>query len=147
MLHHASLGVSDIERSAACYDAALGYVRVWDDIRPGQTAQAVGYGLPGGGDKLAIKHRPEGQRPAGRGFHLAFGALSREAVNAFHAAAIAHGGHDSGAPGLRPHYGEHYYAAFIIDPDGPLFKLSSIPRNHSRIRLRLPRDDPSGRTG
>ncbi|ANM12278.1 glyoxalase/bleomycin resistance protein/dioxygenase family protein [Rhizobium sp. N541] len=71
MLHHASLGVSDIERSVAFYDAALGalgYVRVWDDIRPGQTGQAVGYGLPGGGDKLAIKHRPDGQRPAGPGF-------------------------------------------------------------------------------
>lgn len=65
MLHHASLSVSDIERSAAFYDAALaalGYVRVWNDIRPGQTGQAVGYGLPGGGDKLAIKHRPDGQR-------------------------------------------------------------------------------------
>ncbi|ANL35801.1 VOC family protein [Rhizobium phaseoli] len=121
MLHHASLGVSDIERSAAFYDAALGalgYVRVWDDIRPGQTGQAVGYGLPGGGDKLAIKHRPQGQRPAGPGFHLAFAALSREAVDAFHAAAIAHGGRDNGAPGLRPHYGEHYYAAFVIEPDG-----------------------------
>lgn len=121
MLHHASLGISDIERSAAFYDAALGalgYVRVWDDIRPGQTGQAVGYGPPGGGDKLAIKHRPESQRPAGPGFHLAFAALSREAVDAFHAAAIAHGGRDNGAPGLRPHYGEHYYAAFVIDPDG-----------------------------
>ncbi|MBB2818691.1 UNVERIFIED_ORG: catechol 2,3-dioxygenase-like lactoylglutathione lyase family enzyme [Rhizobium esperanzae] len=49
MLHHASLGVSDIERSAAFYDAALGalgYVRVWDDIRPGQTGQAVGMAFP-----------------------------------------------------------------------------------------------------
>ncbi|MBB4480349.1 VOC family protein [Rhizobium etli] len=121
MLHHASLGVSDIERSAAFYDAALGalgYVRVWDDIGPGQTGQAVGYGPPGGGDKLAIKHRPEGQRPAGPGFHLAFAAPSREAVDAFHAAAIAHGGRDNGGPGLRPHYGEHYYAAFVIDPAG-----------------------------
>lgn len=121
MLHHASLGVSDIERSAAFYDAALGalgYVRVWDDIRPGQTGQAVGYGLAGGGDKLAIKHRPDGQRPAGPGCHLAFAAPSRQAVDRFHAAAIAHGGADNGGPGLRPHYGEHYYAAFVIDPDG-----------------------------
>ncbi|MBB4191499.1 catechol 2,3-dioxygenase-like lactoylglutathione lyase family enzyme [Rhizobium aethiopicum] len=121
MLHHASLGVSDIERSAAFYDAALaalGYVRVWDDIRPGETDQAIGYGLPGGGDKLAIKHRPDGQRPPGSGFHLAFAAPSRQAVDGFHAAAIAHGGRDNGAPGLRPHYGEHYYAAFVIDPDG-----------------------------
>ncbi|MGO8220022.1 VOC family protein, partial [Rhizobium ruizarguesonis] len=47
MLHHASLGVSDVERSAAFYDAklaALGYFRVWEDIRPGQPGQAIGYG-------------------------------------------------------------------------------------------------------
>ncbi|MBY5585992.1 VOC family protein [Rhizobium leguminosarum] len=121
MLHHASLGVSDIERSAAFYDAALaalGYIRFWDDIRPGQTGQAVGYGLPGGGDKLAIKHRPDGQRAPGPGFHLAFAAPNRQAVDQFHAAAIAHGGGDNGCPGLRSHYGEHYYAAFVIDPDG-----------------------------
>lgn len=121
MLHHASLGVSDIERSAAFYDAALaalGYVRVWDDIRPGQTGQAIGYGPPGGGDKLAIKHRPDGQRPPGPGFHLAFAAPSRQAVDQFHAAAMKHGGRDNGRPGLRPDYGEHYYAAFVVDPDG-----------------------------
>ncbi|TBE93918.1 VOC family protein [Rhizobium leguminosarum] len=121
MLHHASLGVSDIERSAAFYDAALaalGYIRVWDDIRPGQTGQAIGYGLPGGGDKLAIKHRPDGQRAPGPGFHLAFAAPSRQAVDQFYAVAIAQGGSDNGRPGLRPHYGEHYYAAFVMDPDG-----------------------------
>ncbi|MBY5356521.1 VOC family protein [Rhizobium leguminosarum] len=121
MLHHASLGISDIERSAAFYDAALtalGYIRVWDDIRPGETGQAIGYGNPGGGDKLAIKHRPDGQRPPGPGFHLAFAAPSRQAVDRFYAAAIAHGGSDNGPPGLRSHYGEHYYAAFVIDPDG-----------------------------
>lgn len=105
MLHHASLGVSDIERSAAFYDAALaalGYIRVWDDIRPGQTGQAIGYGLPGGGDKLAIKHRPDGQRAPGPGFHLAFAAPSRQAVDQFYAVAIAQGGSDNGRPGLRP---------------------------------------------
>ncbi|MBX4861676.1 VOC family protein [Rhizobium sophorae] len=121
MLHHASLGVSDIERSAAFYDAALaalGYIRVWDDIRPGQTGQAVGYGPPGGGDKLAIKHRPDGQRAPGPGFHLAFAAPNRQAVDRFYAAAIAHGGSDNGRPGLRSHYDEHYYAAFVMDPDG-----------------------------
>ncbi|MDV4181940.1 VOC family protein [Rhizobium brockwellii] len=121
MLHHASLGVSDIERSAAFYDAALaalGYIRVWDDIRPGQTGQAIGYGPPGGGDKLAIKHRPDGQRAPGPGFHLAFAAPNRQAVDQFYAAAIAQGGSDNGRPGPRPHYGEHYYAAFVMDPDG-----------------------------
>ena len=121
MLHHVSLGVSDIERAAAFYDAALaplGYVRVWGDLRPGEPDQAVGYGLPGGGDKLAIKFRRKGQRPPGSGFHLAFAAPDRGSIARFHAAALANGGKDNGGPGLRPHYGPHYYAAFVIDPDG-----------------------------
>lgn len=114
MLHHVSLGTNDIERARAFYDAALeplGFVRVWsfDD--------AVGYGRPGGGDRLALKLRP-GARAPGPGFHLAFGAPSRAAVAAFHAAALAHGGEDDGAPGLRPKYGRDYFAAFVRDPDG-----------------------------
>jgi len=121
MLHHLSLGVMDIERSVAFYDAALaalGYVRVWSDLRPGEPNQAAGYGVPGGGDALALKHRPDGQRPPGPGFHVAFAASDREAVDEFHRAALQHGGLDNGAPGLRAHYGPHYYAAFVIDPDG-----------------------------
>lgn len=121
MLHHISFGVSNVERSASFYDAALaplGYVRVWDDITPGDADQAVGYGVAGGGDKFAIKLRPEGQRPPGSGFHLAFAAPDRRAVAKFHEAALAHGGRDNGKPGLRPHYGPHYYAAFVVDPDG-----------------------------
>jgi len=54
----------------------------------------------------------------GEGFHLAFTASDRAAVDAFHAAALRHGGADNGPPGLRPHYGPGYYAAFVIDPDG-----------------------------
>jgi catechol 2,3-dioxygenase-like lactoylglutathione lyase family enzyme len=121
MLHHLSLGVADIERATAFYDAVLaplGYVRVWSDLRPGESNQAVGYGVAGGGDGLALKHRPDGQRPPGPGFHLAFAAPGREAVGEFHRAALGHGGRDNGAPGLRAHYGPHYYAAFVIDLDG-----------------------------
>ncbi len=121
MLHHISFGVADIERAARFYDTALaplGYVRVWDDIRPGEPDQAVGYGAPGGGDKLAIKLRPEGQRAPGPGFHLALAAPNRRAVDKFHQAALSCGGRDNGAPGLRLHYGPAYYAAFVIDPDG-----------------------------
>ncbi|UZF92251.1 VOC family protein [Bosea sp. NBC_00550] len=121
MLHHLSLGVSDIERAAAFYDAALaplGFVRVWSDLRPGEAGQAVGYGSHGGGDKLALKHRPGDQKPPGPGFHLAFAAPDEESVAAFHAAALGQGGTDNGAPGLRPHYGPHYYAAFVVDLDG-----------------------------
>ena len=50
--------------------------------------------------------------------HLAFVAENREQVDAFHRAALAAGGKDHGAPGLRPQYHANYYAAFVIDPDG-----------------------------
>lgn len=121
MLHHLSLGVSDIERSACFYDAALqplGCVRVWSDLRPGEPGQAVGYGEPGGGDKLALKQVAPQRLLPSTGFHVAFSAPSPEAVRAFHAAALAAGGRDNGAPGPRPQYGPDYYAAFVLDPDG-----------------------------
>ena len=79
---------------------------------------AIGYGSLGGGDRLAIKLRKEGAVPPGPGFHLAFAASSRDAVVAFHRAALAQGGRDNGAAGLRPEYGPNYYAAFAVDPDG-----------------------------
>ena len=117
MLSHLSLGVADLARSQRFYDAALaplGYVRLWafDD--------AIGYGVPGGNDKLALFVHPSADVPlaAGPGFHLCFEACSSEAVDGFHAAAMATGGTDEGAPGLRPHYGATYYAAFVRDPDG-----------------------------
>jgi catechol 2,3-dioxygenase-like lactoylglutathione lyase family enzyme len=115
MLHHLSLGVRDLARAAAFYDAtlsALGYVRVWAD------ESAVGYGLTGGGDKFAIKLSPGNAVAHGPGSHVAFAAPSRESVDRFHAAALRHGGQDNGAPGLCPEYGPNYYAAFAIDPDG-----------------------------
>lgn len=119
MLHHLSLGVTDIRRSATFYDAvlsALGYVRVWEDLADPNAA--VGYGYPGGGDQLALKLRAGERVAPGPGFHLAFAAPDRRAVDAFHQAALRHGGIDNGAPGLRPGYGAHYYAAFVVDPDG-----------------------------
>jgi len=112
--------VRDVERTATFYDAALaplGYERVWSDIRPGEPDQAIGYGLPGGGDKLALKQSDAAAAP-GPGFHIAFDAPDRQAVKAFHKAALAAGGTDNGPPGLRRHYGPTYYAAFVIDPDG-----------------------------
>ena len=57
------------------------------------------------------------------GLHFCFAAPTREAVQAFHAAAIKAGGTDNGAPGPRKEYGDNYYAAFVIDPDG--FRLEA----------------------
>lgn len=121
MLHHLSLGVADLSRSVDFYDsvlAPLGIVRVWSDLRPGESGQAVGYGLPGGGDKLALKQVAGAGAVLIRGFHLAFAAPSQAAVLAFHAAALGAGGQDNGGPGPRPQYGPDYYAAFVLDPDG-----------------------------
>ena len=116
MLHHLSFAVSDLYRSSAFYDAVLatlGQVRVWT------SSDAVGYGVPGEGDKFAIKAvLSPPVAISDKRFHVAFAAASRAAVDAFHAAAILHGGTDNGTPGLRPHYGPAYYAAFVIDPDG-----------------------------
>ncbi|HET9695009.1 MAG TPA: VOC family protein [Steroidobacteraceae bacterium] len=116
-----SFGVADIEASMRFYDAVLaplGLVRVWSDLRPGETGQGVGYGPPGRADVFALKQRPGEQIAPGAGFHLAFAAPSRAAVDQFHAVALERGGRSDGAPGLRPAYGEHYYAAFVRDPDG-----------------------------
>ena|ERR1700761_5239160 len=114
MLHHISLGVRDLKLSGAFYDAALGVLgfrRVFED------ETAIGYGWVAGEDKFCLKLRPGAAAP-GAGFHLAFAASSREAVDAFHQLALHVGGQDNGSPGLRPEYGPLYYAAFLIDPDG-----------------------------
>jgi len=120
MLHHISLGTNRIDVSARFYDAVLApldYVRVWSDLRTGEQDQAVGYGPEGSDDKLAIKQVADAVQGQ-PGFHLAFSATTRASVVAFYKAALLAGGKDNGAPGLRPEYGENYFAAFVIDPDG-----------------------------
>ncbi|HRD75859.1 MAG TPA: VOC family protein [Hyphomicrobiaceae bacterium] len=121
MLGHISFGVEDLARSIRFYDAALaplGVTRVWT------TDTAAGFGALGGPDRLALFHRPGAARAPGPGFHLALVAPSRDAVDAFSAAALAHGGRDDGPPGPRPRYSPTYYAAFVIDPDG--HKLEAV---------------------
>ena len=114
MLHHLSIAVTDLARSAAFYDAVLaplGYVRVFADD------SCIGYGYPGGGDKFAVKLRSDAIA-FGSGSHIAFAAPDRPSVARFHQAALRHGGRDNGVAGLRPHYGKDYYAAYVLDPDG-----------------------------
>lgn len=115
MLGHISLGVRDLAKAAAFYDAILlplGYCRT--DTAGG----SIGYGLPdSANDRLRLFERSEAS-PPGPGFHLAFIAPTRAAVDQCHEAALQHGGADAGAPGWRPQYGPDYYAAFFVDPDG-----------------------------
>jgi catechol 2,3-dioxygenase-like lactoylglutathione lyase family enzyme len=122
MLDHISLGVSDLARAGAFYDtslAPLGYVRLFANER------GIGYGPAGAKDEaFAILAASSEARAPGTGCHVAFAAPSREAVAEFHAAALRMGGIDEGAPGLRPHYGEGYYAAFVRDLDG--YRLEAV---------------------
>ncbi len=108
---HVGLKVSDLARSVRFYKAALGTL--------GHELGSEGDGYAGLGPKGAPAlwlHAHNGA--IGPGTHLAFSARSRDAVARFHAQALAHGGRDNGGPGLRKDYGDNYYAAFVLDPDG-----------------------------
>ncbi|HXV01032.1 MAG TPA: VOC family protein [Caulobacteraceae bacterium] len=114
MLNHVSIGVADLARTKRFYDAALsplGYT---------QTFSGDGY-VAYGGTRTQLYIAQTEHVPAphpGSGLHFCFDAPDRAAVDAFHAAGLAHGGTDNGAPGLRPQYEPDYYGAFLIDPDG-----------------------------
>lgn len=116
MISHVSLGVRSLASSTRFFDAclsALGYERLY------ATEKVSGYGPPGGDAGLDVFQITPGAPPSAMlGLHVAFEAPSRAAVEAFHAAAIAAGGSDAGAPGLRPQYHATYYAAFVFDLDG-----------------------------
>ena len=115
MFSHITLGTNDLEPARRFYEpvmAALGIVQP--------------FALPGSlvfgdlvGPKLFIGTPFDGGTASvGNGTHAAFIAPHRAAVDAFHAAALAHGGTDEGAPGLRPQYHANYYGAYVRDPDG-----------------------------
>ena len=114
MIDHLSIGVRDIDRSRAFYDAVLaplGYRRLSDG------SDALGYGASEVTLWVLRAERPV-PADAASGLHFCFAAPSRESVGAFHEAALRCGGGDRGVPGLRADYGPDYYAAFVIDPDG-----------------------------
>ena len=112
MIDHVILNVSSFEVSRAFYLAALAPLAYapayeWEG--------GLGLAAEGGhGPDFWIAERGEPSAPV----HVAFTAQGRAAIDAFHAAALAAGGTDPGAPGLRPEYHEHYYGAFVLDPDG-----------------------------
>lgn len=114
MIHHLSLGTNDIERARAFYDPVLAVI----GLRPiGNYENSADYGT---GDFLLSLENPFDGKEAspGNGVHVAFQARDRAMVEEFHRTALAHGGTDDGAPGLRPRYDANYYGAFVRDPDG-----------------------------
>ncbi len=117
MIDHTGLNVSDMERSRAFYAAALaplGY-QVMMELTKEQTGGFAGVGL---GEPPKLDFWLGEGTPNEPRLHVAFRANSRELVDAFYKAALAAGGRDNGAPGLRPHYHPNYYGAFVFDPDG-----------------------------
>jgi catechol 2,3-dioxygenase-like lactoylglutathione lyase family enzyme len=117
MLDHVSLGVSDLVRSRHFYDAVLrplGLVRI---VNFGN-GRGSDYGTTPGSPGVEFTITAERVAEPSAGMHLCLRARDREAVREFHRLALASGGRDDGAPGLRPQYHASYYGAFVLDPDG-----------------------------
>jgi catechol 2,3-dioxygenase-like lactoylglutathione lyase family enzyme len=116
MIDHTGIFVTDPVKSTPFYDAVFGALGGGPlmTVPPEYTGGKlyVGYG----------REKPDfwlvQAEEAGPGRHTAFSARNRAEVDAFYTAAMAAGGRDNGAPGLRPHYHASYYAAFVYDPDG-----------------------------
>lgn len=115
MFSHVTLGTNDLARAGVFYDAVmavLGHPIMFK--RP----DSLAYGLPAGEKFFIMTPFDRGAAVPGNGAHVAFIARDRMTVDAFHAAALANGGTDEGAPGPRPHYHANYYGAYVREPDG-----------------------------
>jgi catechol 2,3-dioxygenase-like lactoylglutathione lyase family enzyme len=111
MFDHIGLSIRDLTKTRAFYTAALAPLELgvqWDNMQG-----VVAFGAPGR-PQLWFTEKSGGPT----GVHIALVATSRSQVDAFHAAALAAGGEDNGAVGLRPHYLPNDYLAFVYDPDG-----------------------------
>jgi catechol 2,3-dioxygenase-like lactoylglutathione lyase family enzyme len=117
MIDHTGIYTREYERSKAFYSAALGAIGYallmeFPASVTGHT-DVAGYGEPPAADFWIYKGAPHVPP-----LHVAFRVATRAQVDAFYQAALAAGGRDNGPPGPRPHYHEHYYGAFVLDPDG-----------------------------
>jgi catechol 2,3-dioxygenase-like lactoylglutathione lyase family enzyme len=120
MINYLTLGSNDVARSQRFYDAImtpLGYKRLYGDDG------MIGYGA---GRPIFYLMKPYNGNPAtnGNGTMISLVAQGRKAVDAFHATALAVGGKDEGAPGIRASVHENFYAAYVRDHDGN--KLSAV---------------------
>lgn len=116
MIDHIGFAVSNYARSKAFYERALaplGYTLVMEVQQDENDALAAGFGANGKPDFWI-----GGEGGLDKPVHVAILAENRAAVDAFYKAALAAGGRDNGAPGIRAHYHPNYYGAFVLDPDG-----------------------------
>ncbi|KAK3941440.1 Lactoylglutathione lyase [Diplogelasinospora grovesii] len=154
-LSHISIGVRNYDVSKAFYTAVLETIglrlvydsetkpthgeaeaeneaKSEDDNNKGRKrTRTLGFGPDEAHETLNIFEFPDESAPLapGPGFHLAFNAPTRDAVIEFHARAVGFGGSDNGLPGLRKQYGETYFAAFVVDPDG--WRLEAVCKNET----------------
>jgi catechol 2,3-dioxygenase-like lactoylglutathione lyase family enzyme len=112
VIDHIGVGVRDFDESVDFYRRALAPLGFEEVAFIDADNRAAAFGVRGRDDFWINEGRPVGR------MHVAFDAESREAVDAFHAAALEAGGRDNGEPGLRPVYSDTYYAAYVLDPNG-----------------------------
>ncbi len=123
ILGHVSFGVHSYETSKQFYTAIFqpfGIELVFDD----PVRKILGYGVDAEHEVFNVFESGEDAPAPGAGTHFAFNAPSRASVDEFFEAGIRNGGKSNGEPGVRKRYGENYYAAFLLDPDG--FRLEAV---------------------
>ena len=118
MIDHIGFPVSDLAKARAFYDGALAPLGITVQMEvteemTGAHGAHLGYGRDGNPFFWVGSGKPAPSR-----LHVAFAAADQTSVDAFYHAALAAGGRDNGAPGLRPQYHPSYYGAFVLDPDG-----------------------------
>jgi catechol 2,3-dioxygenase-like lactoylglutathione lyase family enzyme len=125
MLDHVSIPVADVAAATAFYDAVLPTVGL---RRHKEFNGGIGYGRPSERAPAfwILEKGESGAATPGIGLHISFVAPDKSSVDAFYAAAIAHGAKDAGQPGDRPEYKLPYYGAFVLDLDG--FKIEAVCR-------------------
>jgi catechol 2,3-dioxygenase-like lactoylglutathione lyase family enzyme len=116
MFVHISIGVRDVDKSRAFYDAALARLG-YRCIRAARSLVGFGYGVDSISFWVVSAERPVAPDERS-GLHFCFAAPDAATVDAFHAAALRAGGRDNGTPGLRPVYDSIITLLFVIDPDG-----------------------------
>ena len=116
MFSHVTVGSNDLPKAKDFYDRLLGPLGL---VRRADYPKGAGYGQAGARAQIWVV-QPLDDKPAssGNGVTIGLEAPDRATVDACHAAAIAAGGTDEGAPGLRAHYHPNYYGAYLRDPDG-----------------------------
>lgn len=129
MILYITLGTNDLPRATRFYDAVMATLGI---PRARTEADEVGYMAPGDSRCQLWVTKPYDGQPAtnGNGSMPALVAPDEAAVRAFHAAGLATGGTDEGAPGYRPH-GPSFYACYLRDPDGN--KISAVCERDKRM--------------